>query len=142
MVILQKMVKIKNPNLFIFSMQVSSDILRAQGYTQQFKNLLSSGPRARRDSVPGSASAAALGNVSKPQQQQKDGQQRGAFSQQQSLGDFFFVFLVKFLDFVLSFSLSFSQNPSKIHLLICPCFSFCYSWLNPFTSFALIGLKI
>uniref|UniRef100_A0A914NSK7 Uncharacterized protein n=1 Tax=Meloidogyne incognita TaxID=6306 RepID=A0A914NSK7_MELIC len=42
-------------NLFginLIKNKVSSDILRAQGYSQQFKSLLST-PKSRRDSVPG-----------------------------------------------------------------------------------------
>jgi hypothetical protein len=79
-------------NFHIFSVyflsQVSSDILRAQGYTQQFKSLLSSGTRARRDSVPGSSSEAVAAAAAKA---------RGAISQQQSLGKFSFCICANFI---------------------------------------------
>uniref|UniRef100_A0A914N5K1 Potassium channel domain-containing protein n=1 Tax=Meloidogyne incognita TaxID=6306 RepID=A0A914N5K1_MELIC len=55
---------------------VSSDILRAQGYSQQFKSLLST-PKSRRDSVPGdTCQTLTAGKSATP---------RGAISQQQSL---------------------------------------------------------
>ncbi|CAK5023057.1 unnamed protein product [Meloidogyne enterolobii] len=66
-------------NLFginLIKNKVSSDILRAQGYSQQFKSLLST-PKSRRDSVPGdTCQTLTAGKSATP---------RGAISQQQSL---------------------------------------------------------